>query len=265
MLLGHVISQRGIEADPNKVQALIDMHSPSTAKQLISFLQKVRYLSRFIHLLSELVTPLQALAHADAFIWADEHQQRYEKIKQVLTSLPTIAPPKWDQEFFVNPSAGDNALGVVLMQKEEQSGYMRPIHFASRVMTVGEKNYTPLEQAVCALMFATTRFRSYLLPRRFTIISVEDTFLYALQHMGMSARISKWLTQVQGFDYTITTEHTTRASLADILTHRVYERKVRVPRQPTSDTPPPPPPLRDAHTLHFDGAYKRKLGRQPLA
>ena len=57
-LLGHVISSGGIEVDPNKVQALIYMHPPSNARQLISFLQKVRYMGRFIHLLSELVTPL---------------------------------------------------------------------------------------------------------------------------------------------------------------------------------------------------------------
>ena len=58
VLLGHVISIRGIEVDPSKVQALLEMFAPTNARQLISFLQKVRYLGRFIHFLSELVSPL---------------------------------------------------------------------------------------------------------------------------------------------------------------------------------------------------------------
>ena len=93
-----------------------------------------------------------------------------------MTSLPTIAPSKWNQEFYVNAHVGDNALSANLMKKDEELGYMRPIYFASRVMREGEKNYSQIEQVVCALMFATTRFRSYLLPRKFTIISTEDTF-----------------------------------------------------------------------------------------
>ena len=81
-LLGHIISQKGIEADPGKAQALVDMPSLASAKkQLISFLQKVRYLGRFIHLLSELVTPLQALAHANDFTWQDDHQECFDEVK----------------------------------------------------------------------------------------------------------------------------------------------------------------------------------------
>ena len=104
----------------------------------------------------------------------------YDEVKGVLTTLPTILPPKWNKEFFINPSAGDTSVGAVLMQKDEETGYMKPIHFSSRVMTTNEKTYKPLEQAVCALTFATNQFHSYLLPKRFTIIFVEDTFPYAL-------------------------------------------------------------------------------------
>ena len=58
ILLGHRVSERGIEANPAKVKALLEVPSPSTVKQLTSFIQKVRYFGRFIHLLSQLVFPL---------------------------------------------------------------------------------------------------------------------------------------------------------------------------------------------------------------
>ncbi|MCO5569099.1 hypothetical protein L7F22_022806 [Adiantum nelumboides] len=79
-LLGHVISAKGIEADPSKVQALVSLPPPTTAKQLVSFLEKVRYLSRFIHLLSQVVLPLQQLTHQDVFTWSEESEQQFQEV-----------------------------------------------------------------------------------------------------------------------------------------------------------------------------------------
>ena len=258
-LLGHVVSARGIEADPTKVQALVSLPSPTTTKQLISFLQKVRYLSRFIHLLSQVVHPLQQVTHKAIFTWSEDNEQQFNEVKQILASLPTIAPPKWDEPFYVNPSVGNDTLGAVLMQKDPHTSFMRPIYFSSRMMTGPEKGYTPTEQMVLALMFAITKFRSYLLPRPFVILTVEEVFPYVLQHMDVSSRITKWLIRLQEFDYTMQVEKSTRASLAGILTHRHYEKKLQV-----KEAPPPVlelPRLEGAHSLYFDGAYKRTMDK----
>ncbi|WP_208972664.1 hypothetical protein, partial [Escherichia coli] len=58
-LLGHVVSENGIEADPDKVMALMLLPSPQTTRQLATFIQKVKYMSRFIQLSSHLLYPLQ--------------------------------------------------------------------------------------------------------------------------------------------------------------------------------------------------------------
>lgn len=51
-LLGHVVSFEGIEADLLKIRDLTTLPPSTAAKQLVTFLQKVRYLARFIHLLA---------------------------------------------------------------------------------------------------------------------------------------------------------------------------------------------------------------------
>ena len=53
-LLGHVVSAAGIQVNPSKVSALLALTSPTTVKELTSFIQKVRYFGRFIHQLSQL-------------------------------------------------------------------------------------------------------------------------------------------------------------------------------------------------------------------
>ncbi|MCO5614389.1 hypothetical protein L7F22_068669 [Adiantum nelumboides] len=59
ILLGHKISQRGIEVDPAKAKALLELPSPKSIKEVMSFMQKVKYMAIFIHLASELLHPLQ--------------------------------------------------------------------------------------------------------------------------------------------------------------------------------------------------------------
>ena len=91
---------------------------------------------------------------------------------------------------------------------------------------------------------------------------MEDTFPHVLQHMDVFARISKWIVQLQEFDYTVMVEESTRAALAGILTHQLEERKEK---KEIKSLPLPLPPLvkeiEQAFALYFDGAYKRKEGR----
>ena len=90
---------------------------------------------------------------------------------------------------------------------------------------------------------------------------MEDTFPHVLQHMDAWARISKWIVQLQDFDYTVMVEESTQVDLASILTHQFKEKKEK---KVTKTPPPPPPPVKEieqAFALYFDGAYKRKEGR----
>ena len=91
----------------------------------------MRYFGRFIHQLSQLALPLQCLTNAPALVWGDESEESFQDIKRVLSSLPTLLPPLWDQPFFVNPSVGSDSLGAILLQKDPKTLLMWPMYFAS--------------------------------------------------------------------------------------------------------------------------------------
>ena len=67
------------------------------------------------------------------------------------------------------------------------------------------------------------------------------------------------MSRLQDSKFKVTTENTTRASLADILTHRVFEKNIRVAKPPANEEKVTH--LEDAYTLHFDDAFKRILGK----
>ena len=76
----------------------------------------------------------------------------------MLSSLPTLLPPLWDQPLFVNPSVGSDSIGAILLQKDPKTLLMRHVYFVSQVMKPAEKAYFEVEKMVLALMFATQRF-----------------------------------------------------------------------------------------------------------
>ncbi|MCO5608680.1 hypothetical protein L7F22_062894 [Adiantum nelumboides] len=261
VLLGHVISQECIKVDPSRVQAILDLPPPNSARQVITFVQKVRYMSCFIHLLSQIISPLQQLANQEVFSWEQEHLECFNEVKEVLGSLPTIMPPDPQGIYYLCPSVGVNAFGTVLMQKDPKTAYMRPIYFTSKVMTQGQKGYTDIEQLVFSLIVAIRKFRFYLLPKPFIILTLEHNLSYAIQHMSISSKFSKWVLELQENEYTFIVEDSTRVSLADVLTYKVKEKKITPKAQGKVDLSPQGE-LEDVYTLLFDGAYRRQRNKE---
>ncbi|MCO5601992.1 hypothetical protein L7F22_056119 [Adiantum nelumboides] len=260
VLLGHVISQEGIKVDPSCVQAILDLPPPNNARQVITFVQKIRYMFCFIHLLSQIISPLQQLANQEVFSWEQEHLECFNEVKEVLGSLPTIMPLDPQRTYYPCPSVGLDAFGAVLIQKDPKTAYMQLIYFTSQVMTQGQKGCTDIEQLVFSLIVAIRKFKSYLLPKRFIILTLEHNLPYAIQHMSISSKISKWVLELQEYEYTFIVEDNTRASLADVLTYKVKEKKITPKAQGKLDLSPQGE-LEDAYTLLFDGAYRRQRNK----
>ena len=110
---------------------MLALSSPTTIKELTSFIQEVRYFGRFIHQLSQIAFPLQRLTNASTLIWSEESEESFQEIRTVLSSLPTLLPPLWDHPFFVNPSVGSESIGAILLQKGPKTVLMRPVYFVS--------------------------------------------------------------------------------------------------------------------------------------
>ena len=56
-LLGYMVSERGIETDPDKIRDILDMLGLRTKKEISGFLGRLQYISRFIAKLIDTVSP----------------------------------------------------------------------------------------------------------------------------------------------------------------------------------------------------------------
>ncbi|MCO5581089.1 hypothetical protein L7F22_034965 [Adiantum nelumboides] len=150
--------------------------------------------------------------------------------------------------------------GAIFLQQDPHNSRMMLVYFASRVTDVNEKGYSEAELMMLALMFAVRKLRSYLLPKPFVILTIENLLPWVSSQMSLSPRITKWLMELQGYEYTFKVEDSVRAQLANILTYRMHEKIIKVPNV-KSLLPPPAKIVLDAYTLFFDGAFRRATGK----
>ena len=92
-LLGHIVSEHGIEVDPKKIKAILDMPTPRTEKEIIGFLGRLQYISRFIARLTNICEPIFLLLRKNQpTVWNDDCQHAFEKIEECLLSPPVLVP-----------------------------------------------------------------------------------------------------------------------------------------------------------------------------
>ena len=94
MLLGFIVSERGIEANPKKVSAVTNMGPIQDLKGVQRVMGCLAALSRFISRLGEKGLPLyRLLRKSERFVWTPEAKEALTKFKALLTNPPVLVPP----------------------------------------------------------------------------------------------------------------------------------------------------------------------------
>jgi hypothetical protein len=168
IFLGHVVSEEGIQTDPEKVVAVREWPRPKTITEVRSYLGLASYYRRFIKGFAEIASPLHALTSKKAtFDWTNDCEEAFEELKERLTTAPVLAMPADTGKFWLDTDASNLAIGAVLSQ--EQDGVEKVIAYASRTLSGPERNYCVTRKELLAVVFFVKHFRSYLLGRSFSI------------------------------------------------------------------------------------------------
>ncbi|BBN70473.1 transposable element gene, partial [Prunus dulcis] len=162
IVLGHIISCRGIEVDKAKIDIVRSLLPPKTVKEIRSFLGHAGFYRRFIKDFSKISRPLCRLLGKDVeFEFNEECLAAFNKLKELLTSAPIMQPPDWNFPFELMCDASDYAVGAVLGQRVHNVPHA--IYYASRTLNDAQLNYSTTEKELLAVIFALEKFRSYLI------------------------------------------------------------------------------------------------------
>ena len=96
IVLGHIISKKGIEVDKAKIEMISKLASPTNVKTVRQFLGHAGFYRRFIKDFSKIAKPLYKLLEKDAkFVWDEDYQRSFEELKAYLTTAPIVRAPNW--------------------------------------------------------------------------------------------------------------------------------------------------------------------------
>ena len=161
-LLGHIVSEGGIEVDLEKIRAILDMLAPRTEKEIKGFLGKLQYISRFIARLTDICEPIfRLLRKNQPAVWSDDCQCTFERIKECLISPSVLVPPTPRRPLLLYLSISNMALGCMLAQLDDL-GKERAIYYLSNRMLEYECRYIMIEYLCLALVWVTRRLRHYM-------------------------------------------------------------------------------------------------------
>ncbi|XP_025833925.1 uncharacterized protein K02A2.6-like [Agrilus planipennis] len=142
--LGHIVSANGLEADPDKVEAIQAMKTPTNKTELQRLLGMITYLNKFIPNMSDLTNPLRDLLHKNtSFTWDFYHKEAFKKIKQLLQSPPVLRLYDVNKPVTLTVDASSKNLGAALLQEGQ------PIAYGARALTKSEQNYPQIEKECC--------------------------------------------------------------------------------------------------------------------
>ena len=127
--LGFMVSQRGIEVNPEKIRAIMELKPPRMVKKVQSLNGKIAALNRFISRVTDRCLPFFRTLRR-SFQWTDECQMAFDNLKTYLSSPPLLNPSKPREELYLYLAISQAVVSAVLVREED--GSQRPVYFTSR-------------------------------------------------------------------------------------------------------------------------------------
>ena len=167
--LGFMVSQRGIEVNPEKVRAILELEPPRTVKAVQSLNGKVAALNRFVSKATDKCLSFFRILRK-SFEWTDECQKAFEDLKKYLSSPPLLSPSMPGEELYLYIAVSQAAVSAALVR--EKGGLQQPDYFISRAFRGVEERYPRMEKLAFALVTAVRKLKPYF--QAHTIIVLMD-------------------------------------------------------------------------------------------
>jgi hypothetical protein len=193
-ILGCLVSTKGIEENPDKIKALIEMQDPITVKDVQKLTGRVAALNRFIPRAAERSLPFfQVLRSSKNFQWSETQKQAFQQLKDYLSNMTKLCPPEPRSPLLLYVSASNSAVSAVLVQEKEEEGKFKqiPVYFASEALSGSKLFCSELEKIAYAVIMAARKLRHYFKDHRIRVITnqpLNDLFT----NKEASTRIIKW-------------------------------------------------------------------------
>jgi hypothetical protein len=176
MLLGFIVSERGIEANPEKIAAITNMGPIKDLKGVQRVMGCLAALSRFISCLGERGLPLyRLLRKAERFTWTLEAEEALGNLKALLTNAPILVPPAAGEALLIYVATTTQVVSaaIVVERREEEHALLvqRPVYFISELLSETKIRYPQIQKLLYAVILTRRKLRHYFESHPVTVVS----------------------------------------------------------------------------------------------
>jgi hypothetical protein len=182
--LGYLINREGVRPTMKKVEAIKNIATPTTRKQLRSFIGMVNYYRDMWPKRSHLLAPLSALTSSKVkWNWTKECQQAFDQMKELIARETLLTYPDFNKSFEIHTDASQVQLGACISQDG------KPVAFYSRKLNPAQTRYTTTERELLSIVETLKEFRNILLGQQIIVHTDHENLTYKNFN---SDRVMRW-------------------------------------------------------------------------
>ncbi|XP_056853224.1 uncharacterized protein LOC130502448 [Raphanus sativus] len=190
IVLGHKISERGIEVDKAKIEVMVSLPPPKTVKDIRSFLGHAGFYRRYVKDFSKVARPItKLLCKEAAFSFDSDCLEAFKELKNNL----------------------------------KKDGKTHVIYYASQTLNDAQVKYSTTEKEMLAIVFAFEKFRSYLVGSKVIVYTDHAALRHLLAKKDAKPRLLRWILLLQEFDLEIRDKPGIENGVADHLSRMRIE------------------------------------------
>ena len=155
-----MVSQRGIEENLEKVQAILDMASPKTVKEVQKLTGRIAALNKFVTKVTDKGLPFFK-TFKQAFTWTDECEAAFQELKRYLSNPPLLSLSKEGENLYLYLAVSTTTTAVSAALIREEDRKQLPVYYVSQAFQGAKAKCPRIEKIVFALIVALRKLQPY--------------------------------------------------------------------------------------------------------
>ena len=201
--LGHIISGKGIEPVPEKLESIKKMPAPTTPKEVKQFLGLIGYYRKFVPQFADIARPLTSLTKKDIeFHWTEKCQASFELLKEALMKEPILRYPNPKDPYILYTDASKYAWACVLTQPhwhkvgEPKTTVNHPITYVSGLFKGSQLNWAALTKEAYAIYMSIKKLNYYLEDAEIILMCDHLPLKKFLKRNTLNSKVNNWAVEL---------------------------------------------------------------------
>ncbi|RVW31365.1 Retrovirus-related Pol polyprotein from transposon 17.6 [Vitis vinifera] len=196
--LGFMVTQRGIEVNPDQIKVVLEMFALSSKKELQCLTGHLTTLERFISCFTDKPRPFfLTLKGASAIDWTDEYGRAFNEVKHYLTQPPILSSPQSCEQFYMYLVMSNCAIGAVMF-RHIRDKEQRLVYYVSKTMVDVETRYSKIEQTTLVLKSVVQKLCLYFQAHQVTVLT-NQPLKNIFHKLNLFGQMLKWVIKLSEY------------------------------------------------------------------